>query len=1149
MHRKNIVSALFFIALPWVTQPVCLASTPRLAATRAPKAQLEQRRPGLRKKVSRSPFDRVFAPGFEKHLARAEAARAGARRSLKNSAGSFASSTANFSGFLSAPLFNGELRTACITDPYNCGTATGVSGDFNKDGKQDIATLEYDGTLNILLNDGAGGLQLPLAYGAATAAANFFSVASAQVADVNNDGYPDVVALDVGGNQFLVYLNQGDGTFAEPLVVASPADGSAGAMAVGDVNHDGNLDVVVISYNSIDYTDSEVTVQTFLGSGDGAFANPSAALTTIANVPALTEIESNGLALADVNHDGSLDLVTVLENLTSQTTGQIVVRVALGNDRGAFAGFPSSVPVIVVDASASYRLFLTSGGVYAVDLNNDGKLDLALSGEFEVLTALGNGDGTFQNAVEAMGGNGVDGSFQLAFADVNGDGYVDLINNGYFDSVYPGRGDGTFGPALGNYISSGGGTESMALVDLNGDGVPDLVAVEGTYRRVSVLDGRGDGTYIGAPMLSSPSTGIDAGNLTLEVAADVTGDGNTDAVEVNQPFGQKSELVTGISDGKGTFNYVPALPDNEFPDHTFVQPVAADFNGDGKQDIVISGPFGALWVALSNGDGSFQTPVAITLGALDCEQDYAAVGDLQHNGKPSIIVTYPGDSACGSPGSTPSGFFVVAGNGDGTFGTPQFQPFGGELYSAILADINGDGLLDLVLNDAPFDGAASFGVYYLPGNGDGTFGASATVSIGYMVSQVMAGDYNQDGTLDLIALTEGQQSDRDPDTTAGILLYPGHGDGTFGAVTELATGNFFLNGVFTDINGDGIPDITASLYTLAGMPQNYQGLSTFLGAGGGTFSAPVDFLAPLESESVFIGNFLADNAPDIALQTPYGTALFLNQGGTTLTLTASANTITQGNSVTFAATIQSTLTNRPSPTGTVTFLANGISVGSAPLSAGSAAVTIATLGAGANQISASYSGDAHFSANTQGSAVSVNVTALPPAITLASHPSAVTRTSGSLATTTLNLVANATFSGSVTLSTASLPQNVHAVLAPATVTLSAGQAATATLVFSGTQNPVSVSRRPFGFSSLAVVGLAGLLFVTVPAQRKRRVSALWRSVSLLLLMGAMQGWAGCGGSSSSSTKTSHTYNLQVAATPADSSVNPQTLFITLTVQN
>ena len=65
MHRKNIVSALFFIALPWVTQPVCLASTPRLAATRAPKAQLEQRRPGLRKKVSRSPFDRIFAPGFE----------------------------------------------------------------------------------------------------------------------------------------------------------------------------------------------------------------------------------------------------------------------------------------------------------------------------------------------------------------------------------------------------------------------------------------------------------------------------------------------------------------------------------------------------------------------------------------------------------------------------------------------------------------------------------------------------------------------------------------------------------------------------------------------------------------------------------------------------------------------------------------------------------------------------------------------------------------------------------------------------------------------------------------------------------------------------------------------------------------------------
>jgi hypothetical protein len=950
-----------------VAQTICFASPSGPDAAEAGKAQKQT---VLRKTVPYSPFNLFFAPGLAKHFAHGSASRAPQR--AVNSPASFASATPNFGGFLSAPLFNTELRTACVTDPYNCGVGIAVNGDFDKDGKPDIATLEYDGTLNILLNDGSRGLKLPMAYGTLTAAANSFSIASAQVTDVNNDGYPDVVALDLSGNHFLVYVNQRDGSFAEPVVVASRADGSIGSMAVADVNHDGKVDVVIISYYSVNYTWSKMTVQTFLGNGDGTFASPTPALTTINHVRAFTEIEPNGLALADVNHDGSLDLISVLENRTSQNTGQITVSVTLGNNSGAFSGFSPSLPVMVVNTYDGFRLFMTSGGIYAVDLNKDGILDLVLSGQFEIFTALGNGDGTFQSTAEAMGGKGTVGSYQLAFADVNNDGNVDLINNGYFTSVYPGRGDGTFGSALSNYISSGGGSNSMAVVDLNGDEILDLVQAEGTYRKISVLYGRGDGTYTGATMLSSPATGIEAGNLTLEVAADVTGDGNTDLVELNQPFGQRAHLVTAVSDGKGNFNYMSALSDGEFPSYTFIQPVAADFNGDGKQDIILSGPYGSLWVALSNGDGTFQPPIAISLGAIDCQQAYAAVGDLRHNGKQSIVIAYPGDSACGGPDSTPSGYFIIPGNGDGTFGTPQFQPFGGELYSVLTADINGDGILDLILNDAPFDGAASFGVYYLPGKADGSFGSAITASSGYMVSQVMAGDYNQDGKLDLIMLTEGKQTDQTPDATAGILLYPGQGDGTFGTATQLATGNFFLNGVFADVNGDGIPDITATLFTVAGMPQKYQGLATFLGVGGGNFSKPVNFLAPLESQSVFTGNFLADNATDIALQTPYGTALFLNQGGTTLTLNASATSVKQGDSLTLTATVQPTLANRPAPTGTITFFENGTSVGSVPVRSGSATLVIPTLGAGKHQISAAYSGDRHFNPNTQSPIVSAH---------------------------------------------------------------------------------------------------------------------------------------------------------------------------------
>jgi hypothetical protein len=698
----------------------------------------------------------------------------------------------------------------------------------------------------------------------------------------------------------------------------------------------------------------------------------------------------------------------------------------------------------------------------------------------------------------------------------------------------------------------------MAAVDMNGDGILDLVGLEDEFRSVSVFLGRGDGTYIAAPLLTSPISGSNPGTLTLELAADVTGLGNTDLLEVYEPEPQQgAQLLTGLSDGKGNFNYVAAFPtdENAFSNDTFVQPVSADFNGDGKQDIILSGLHGTLSVALSNGDGTFQTPVAISLGALDCPVSYAAVGDLQNSGRQSIVVPYSGDASCGGPDGSQSGYFVIPGNGDGTFGTPQFQAFGNELYSAVLANISGSGALGLVLNDAPFDSTADFGVYYLPGNGDGTFGAAATVSSTYMVSQVIAGDYNRDGKLDLIMFSAGEQHLSPLQTvyaTAGILLYPGNGDGTFGAATELGTSTFFINGALTDVNGDGVPDIAAAVYAssflqLSGPPTNF-GLSVFLGAGGGNFSAPVNFLTPdYDVESVFPGHFLSDNTPDIVVETPSGTELLLNQGGTAMTLSASATTIPQGTSLTSTATVQPALANRPTPTGTVNFMDNGASLGVVPLSNGTATIALATLGAGSNQISAVYSGDANFNPNVQAAAVSVTVTALPPAITLTSRPSAVTLSSGNIATTVLNVSANATFSGNVTLSVANLPANVHAVVAPSTVTLAGGQAATATLVLSATQTSAEADHKPFGWTALGF-GLVGFSFVIPLAPRKRRRSSIVSScVFLVVFATATLGSLSCGSSSSGGNQSS-TYNVQVNATPANSSTPSQTLYVTLTVQ-
>jgi hypothetical protein len=218
------------------------------------------------------------------------------------------------------------------------------------------------------------------------------------------------------------------------------------------------------------------------------------------------------------------------------------------------------------------------------------------------------------------------------------------------------------------------------------------------------------------------------------------------------------------------------------------------------------------------------------------------------------------------------------------------------------------------------------------------------------------------------------------------------------------------------------------------------------------------------------------------------------------------------------------------------------------LSNGTATIALATLEAGSNQISAAYSGDANFNPNAQVAAVSVTVTTLPPAIALTSSPSAVTLSSGNIATTVLNVAANATFSGNVTLSVANLPANVHAVVEPSTVTLAGGQSAATTLVLSGTQTSASADHGSFGWGALGF-GLAGFLFVTPLALRKRRrSSSVWNCVFLGVLATATLGSLSCGGSSSGSNQSS-TYNVQVNATPANSSASPQTLYVTLTVQN
>jgi hypothetical protein len=1030
--------------------------------------------------------------------------------------------------------------------------AAALPADVNKDGSQDVVVIQFDGTLNVLLNNGSGVFAAPVSY----SNPNYSSteILAAYAADVNNDGYPDIVALDQFNNALLVYLNLKNGTFGTPTAIDLTYNyGSVNSFAFGDVNGDGKLDIVTLASNANSYSNSTVTVQSYLGNGDGTFQSPTTLQTQTFTTAAYTQFNGNlSVTLGDLNKDGKLDIAVVMEELTQPTVGSIVATAALGHGDGSFGALNVTNPV-----SASYSatdapfLILVTSGVQILDVTGDSNPDLLVdvSGTSSALmTAIGDGSGGFSSVVQTPNAGG---GQQIVYADVNGDGTPDMIQNNGLLEIWTGKGDGTFQLAAngGSYIEDGGSPQSLAVVDFNGDGSLDIAQLGGDYKQLSLFAGNGKGSFNGAPALASttdanPNPFYDS----LADVADVQGSGFTSALFIDYS-GTLPQVVTGVSDGKGNFAYKVGVTSAADPKLDFLEPVQADFNGDGKQDLLIVDTDGSVSIGLSNGDGTFATPVKLALPALNCVPGYAATGDLNGDGKTDVVLTYVGDAACGGTGGTASGYFVALGNGDGTFQKPVFYAYGTELYSVTLADMNLDGNLDLLLDDAPFQVGGTFAIDLLPGVGDGTFGPGTAVNSNYLVSQVIAGDYNGDGKPDLMLLEEGEDlATNDFDATAGVLLISGRGDGTFGEVSQIGTGNFFLNGSLTDVNGDGLPDLVLALYNTPGQPNTFYGLSTLLGVGGGAFSSPVNTLESLNSVMPFAGNFYNDNAPDFLVQTAYGTALYLGQSGTTLTLSASASSVTFGQSETITATVAASMANRPVPTGTVSFYDGTTLLGQVPLSGGAAAYSTSALAAGSHSITASYSGDSNFNPQTS-SATAITVATLAPAFTLTSSSSSLSVTRGEDGVATLTLAANATFSGSVALTCTGAPANATCTVNPASVNLTAGGTTAATLVLTTTtakaslETPQSPNQKLPGSGYPVSLGFAAMGLFASWKWRKR-----WPTVlSLMILTISGISLTACGSSSSVNTVAKGSYTLTVTATPSGSGT-AQTTTVAITVQ-
>jgi hypothetical protein len=501
--------------------------------------------------------------------------------------------------------------------------------------------------------------------------------------------------------------------------------------------------------------------------------------------------------------------------------------------------------------------------------------------------------------------------------------------------------------------------------------------------------------------------------------------------------------VTLLSDGKGNFTNVQALP--AYPVNAeYFEPIHADFNGDGLEDIVYADPTGSVWVALSKGDGTFTTPVSANFPATACPVNYGAAADLNGDGKPDLVIPYGGDASCGSTQRRTFGLLRGARKRRRHLSAPVFTATGTELYKLALGDINGDGKVDLILVDDPFDTGSGFQVSYATGNGDGTFNTPNVLVQNELVSDVSIADINNDGKPDLVL--SSQEVAGTSFSTGGILLITGNGDGTFNTPSQIALGNFFFGMQVRDMNNDGNADIVATLYEPSSYPLYYDGMVTLLGYGNGQFADPYNSFESLVSTLPMVGNFVNDNAPSVMTSTSYAPALFIGQGGGTLALATSASSINFGTAEILTATLTSSLANRPAATGTVSFYDGTTLLGTAALSSGTATLSVSSLRGrnayGRRRVLRRYKlQPRHFrDFDDQRRCTRARV------YTDWRTPASLSITAGATGTATLNLAANATFSGAVTLTCSGMPTNSSCLVNPGSVTLSAGESSTATLV-------------------------------------------------------------------------------------------------------
>lgn len=345
------------------------------------------------------------------------------------------------------------------------------------------------------------------------------------------------------------------------------------------------------------------------------------------------------------------------------------------------------------------------------------------------------------------------------------------------------------------------GVAAMAAADLNGTGRPDMV-VTGVSQSASNIAVVGVYPNQGGNFITPTAypAGAEPGPVAI---GNFEGNGKRDIATIDP---SDNQLFAFLNDGSANFSPgAGATLGGSGGDSAMV---AADFNGDGKDDIAVADPNdNQVVIAFSNGNGSFavQGPLSVP----DPVKIVAA--DFNGDGHPDLAIL---------SGQSPSSVYIALNNGNGTFSTPvaySFGPGAASISDLVTADFNGDGRPDLVGVGSSSSGAGIVSV--LLTQAGGTLGSANDIALPGAEIAVVTGNFSNSGHADIAAI--GQSGSLD--------ILPGNGDGTFGAdqslfTTELATPG--SQAVAADFDGSGTADIAYLSRSQGGFATLLNGVAT-----------------------------------------------------------------------------------------------------------------------------------------------------------------------------------------------------------------------------------------------------------------------------------------------------------------------------------